>query len=91
MLGIAHYAAREYEAAAKVLRLDVTYRSGSRRLLAASLAQLGRLDEARREGALFMASNPHFSVARWATTQPARDDATLQHFVEGYLKAGLPE
>jgi len=90
-LGLAHYAARQYEAAVEVMRTDATYRTGSRRILAASLAQLGRMDEARREGALFMASNPHFSVGRWAATQPARDAAMLQHFVDGYLKAGLTE
>jgi len=90
-LGLAHYAARQYEAAVDALRIDATYRTGSRRILAASLAQLERAEEARREGALFMASNPHFSVGRWAATQPAREAATLQHFVEGYLKAGLAE
>ena len=91
LLGLAHYAARQYEAAVETLRNDETYRTGSRRFLAASLAQLGRMDEARREGALFMASNPHFTIGRWAATQPFRDAATLQHFVDGYRKAGLAE
>ncbi|TJX36931.1 MAG: adenylate cyclase, partial [Mesorhizobium sp.] len=43
-LGQAQYAAREYEAAVETLRRDETYRTSSRRFLAASLAQLGRLD-----------------------------------------------
>jgi len=27
----------------------------------------------------------------WIGTQPFRDEATLQHFIEGYRQAGLPE
>jgi TolB-like protein len=90
-LGQAQYAAREYEAAVETLRHDETYRTGSRRFLAASLAQLGRLDEARAEVELFLVGNPHFTTRHWATTEPFRDAATLAHFVEGYRKAGLPE
>lgn len=91
LLGQAQYAAGEYEAAVVTLRRDETYRTTSRRFLAASLSQLGRLDEARAEVELFLVSNPHFTTRRWATTQPFRDAATLNHFVEGYRKAGLPE
>ena len=90
-LGQAQYAAGEYEAAVETLRRDETYRTSSRRFLAASLAQLGRLDEARSEVELFLVSNPHFTIRHWATTQPLRDAATLEHFVDGYRKAGLPE
>jgi hypothetical protein len=71
--------------------LDETYRTSSRRFLAASLAQLGRLDEARAEIELFLVGNPHFTTRHWATTEPFRDAATLQHLVDGYRNAGLPE
>jgi hypothetical protein len=64
---------------------------GSRRTLAAGPAQLGRLDEARREAQMFMASNPHFSIRHWIESQAFRDDATCQHFADGYRKAGPPE
>ncbi len=90
-LGQAQYAAGEYEAAVETLRKDETYRTSSRRFLAASLAQLGRLDEARAEVELFLVGNPHFTTRHWATTEPFRDAATLEHFVDGYRKAGLPE
>ncbi|QRM29174.1 tetratricopeptide repeat protein [Microvirga sp. VF16] len=46
-LGQAQYAIRDYEAAVHTLHRPETYRTTSRRLLTASLAQLGRLDEAR--------------------------------------------
>ncbi|MBZ9677926.1 winged helix-turn-helix domain-containing tetratricopeptide repeat protein [Mesorhizobium sp. ES1-1] len=90
-LGQAQYAARDYQAAIVTLRRDETYRTSSRRFLAASLAQLGRLDEARAEAELFLVGNPHFTIRHWATTEPIRDAATLDHFVDGFRKAGLPE
>jgi TolB-like protein len=90
-LGQAQYAAGEYEAAVETLRRDETYRTSSRRFLAASLAQLGHLDEARAEVELFLVGNPHFTTRHWAKTEPFRDAATLAHFVDGYRKAGLPE
>ena len=90
-LGHARYAAGEYEAAVETQRRDETYRTGSRRFLAASLAQLGRLDEARAEVELFLVGNPDFTTRHWAATEPFRDAATLEHFVDGYRKAGLPE
>ncbi|WP_193364366.1 winged helix-turn-helix domain-containing tetratricopeptide repeat protein [Allomesorhizobium alhagi] len=90
-LGQAQYAAGEYEAAVETLRRDETYRTSSRRFLAASLAQLGRLDEARAEVELFLVGNPHFTIGHWAATEPFRDAATLDHFVDGFRRAGLPE
>ncbi len=87
----AQYAAGEYEAAVDTLRRDETYRTSSRRFLAASLAQLGRLDEARVEVELFLVGNPHFTIRHRATTEPFRDAAMLEHFVDGYRKAGPPE
>ncbi len=90
-LGQAQYAAGDYEAAVETLRKDETYRTSSRRFLAASLAQLGRFDEARAEVDLFLVANPHFTTGFWATTEPFRDAATLAHFVDGFHKAGLPD
>jgi TolB-like protein len=90
-LGQAQYAGGNYEAAVETLRRDETYRTSSRRFLAASLAQLGRLDEASAEVELFLVGNPHFTTRRWAETEPFRDAQTLEHFVDGFRKAGLPE
>jgi TolB-like protein len=90
-LGQAQIAAGQYEAAVKTLRNEATYRTGSRRFLAAALAHLGQLDEARVEARLFMAQNPHFRITYWVATQPFRDLATRDRIVEGYRMAGLPE
>ena len=91
VLGQAQYAAGRYEEAVATLRREETYRTGSRRILAASLAQLGRLGEARDEAEMFLVSSPHFTLRQWRDTQPFRDEAALHHFIEGYRKAGLPE
>jgi Flp pilus assembly protein TadD len=91
MLGQAQYAAKQYEAAVETLRREETYRTSSRRFLAAGLAQLGRLDEAHAEVAMFLVANRHFTIGHWAATEPFRDAATLEHFVDGFRKAGFPE
>ncbi len=91
VLGQASYAAGDYRAAIRALRRDETFRTSSRRFLAASLAQLGRLEEARAEAELFLVGNPAFTIGHWATTEPFRDAATLAHFVDGFRKAGFPE
>jgi TolB-like protein/predicted Zn-dependent protease len=91
MLGQAQYAARQYDKAEKTLRREETFRTVSRRTLAATLARLGRLDEAHEESKLFMIANPRFTIRHWVVTQAVRDQAALEHFVEGYRQAGLPE
>ncbi len=89
-LGVIQYAARRYEDAVQTLRHEATHRSGSQRILAASLAQLGRTEEAKAEAAQFLAAHPRFSTQDWADSQPFRR-ADLQNFIDGYLKAGLPK
>jgi tetratricopeptide (TPR) repeat protein len=89
--GQAQYALGQYEAAAQTLRHEATYRTHSRRFLAASLAQLGCIEEARREAKMFMVTNPAFWIGHWAATQPFQDKALLERFVEGCRRAGLPE
>jgi tetratricopeptide (TPR) repeat protein len=91
LLGQAQYAARDYAAAVETLRREETYRTGSRRFLAASLAQLGQLEEAQREAELYLVNNPYFTISRWVSSQPIRDEATRDHFVEGFRKASLPD
>ena len=40
---------------------------------------------------MFLVANPHFTTRYWVMTEPLRDTATLEHFVDGFRKAGLPE
>ncbi|RWO61670.1 adenylate/guanylate cyclase domain-containing protein [Mesorhizobium sp.] len=91
LLGLAQYAAGQYADAVETLRHEATHRLGSQRILAASLARLGHMEEAREEARQFLASNQHFSIQHWASTQPFRHGADRQHFIDGYEDAGLPQ
>jgi hypothetical protein len=64
--------------------------------LAAALAQLDRLDEARYEVKAGLALNPTFSISRADAHWRAMSDdptyqAQLEPILEGLRKAGLPE
>ena len=89
-LGFAQYAARQYEETIVTLR-QMPRLGEARRILAASLAQLGRTEEARAEAQEFLKVDPDFSARYWVSTQPFQYEADQQHFIEGYVKAGLPE
>jgi tetratricopeptide (TPR) repeat protein len=91
VLGFAHYVAGQYEAAVKTLKNEATYGTETRRLLAAALAQLGRLEEAREEARLYLLANAHFRISHWIESQPYRDMAMRDRIVEGLRKVGLPE
>lgn len=91
LLGGAQSAAGKYEEAVKTLRNDATYRTESRVNLASILARLGRLEEAREEAQLYLATNPHFKISHWVESQPYRDLALRDMYVEGLRKAGFPE
>ena len=62
----------------------------ARRTLAASLAYLGRVEEAHAEAEKFLKDNPSFSVSDWASRAPFLHEKDRQHAVESYIKAGLP-
>ena len=64
--------------------------------LAAALAQLGRLDEARSAVKAGLALNPAYTISRDRAAWTARSDdptylAQLEPIFEGMRKAGLPE
>jgi len=90
-LGWAQYAAGRYQDAVETLRHPQAGGPGSKRNLAAALAQLGQTAEAREVGREFLSEFPRYSARQWGKTQPFRDDADRQHFIDGYIKAGLPE
>jgi tetratricopeptide (TPR) repeat protein len=90
-LGQAQFAAGQYAAVVETLRKDTVYRTGARRILVAALAKLGRMEEAHEERRLYLADNPHFTIQFWVESQPFRDLAMRDRFVEAYRLAGLPE
>ncbi|KWV56947.1 hypothetical protein AS026_32570 [Rhizobium altiplani] len=90
-LGWAQYAARRYQEAVATLRQPQAGGPGSKRNLAAALARLGLIDEARATACDFLSEFPNFSAAQWGSTQPFVDDNDRQHFIEGYAMADLPK
>ena len=89
LLGVAQYQAHDYEGAVKTLR-KMSPIGVARRIPAASLARLGRMEEARAEAEKYLKDNPSFSASNWASTHPFLHDKDRQHAVEGFIKAGLP-
>jgi TolB-like protein/class 3 adenylate cyclase len=66
----------------------------SRFLLAATLARLGRLAEARTEARAGLAINPAFSIARARSAVSSEIPAVIaghERFIDGLRKAGVPE
>jgi tetratricopeptide (TPR) repeat protein len=88
-LGFAQYFARDYEGVVETLR-QMSPMGEARKVLAASLAYLGRMEEARAEAEKFLKDNPSFSASGWASRAPFLHEKDRQHAVEGFIKAGLP-
>jgi adenylate cyclase len=93
-LGHAYYSLERYDDAV------VSYRRANSRNpatstvhlhLAATYAQLGRLEEAKAEAAQTLRIDPSWSVRRIAQRLPLKDAAALARLVDGMRKAGLPE
>jgi TolB-like protein len=93
-IGEAHYGARQYEQAISPLRAAVnrfpTYVT-PRRHLAATYAQMGRLDEARAEVAAIRKLDPSVCLAMYRERICYEKFADRDHYLDGLRKAGLPE
>jgi adenylate cyclase len=59
------------------------------RLLTASYALLGRMDEARRHAEAVRRAHPNFSLVDWQRVPPMAGGGPLQRFFEGLRLAGL--
>jgi len=89
-LGWAKYVARDYEGAVEAYRQMSPIGTLGRLTLAASLAQLGRMEEAHAEAEKAMKEDPSFSASAVVSRAPWLHEKDRQHMMEGYLKAGLP-
>jgi adenylate cyclase len=88
-LGFSQYVARDYKGAVETLR-QMSPLGEARTFLAASLAQLGRMEEARAEAEKYLKGNPSFSATYAVSTMPFLHEKDRQHAIDGYIKAGLP-
>jgi len=86
--GFTLYAMRDHEGAIAALSHPEVRHTGAQRILAASLAQLGRMDEAKAVATQYLQVVPNFRISHWEAS--AHHMVDCQHFVDGYVKAGLP-
>jgi adenylate cyclase len=93
-MGFAHFSEGRYEAAvdwtSRSVRLnadnELAYRS-----LAASYAQLGRLDEARAAAEEELRLDPDLTIAKVRSQNTSTPSNFLERWLDGLRKAGLPE
>ena len=93
-IGAAHYGARQYEQALAPLRTAINRFPNfitPRRHLAATYAQMGRLDEARSEVAAIRKLDPSVCLAMYRERNEYDKIEDLEHYLDGLRKAGLPE
>jgi adenylate cyclase len=90
-LGFAQVANGRHDDAVLTLRREETYRTISRRILAAALALCGRASEAQMEAKLFLAASPHWRIGEWIENQPFKNPKDAQLWIDAYRLAGLPE
>jgi adenylate cyclase len=91
MIGMAQFAAGQYDEAVATLSREETYGTGSREVLIAALALAGRVPEARDEARLFLAGNPKWRIGELAANSPFKNMSTAQPFIKGWQLAGLPD
>jgi tetratricopeptide (TPR) repeat protein len=60
-------------------------------LLGSAYAQLGQLEEARKEAAEVLRINPGFTIERFKPLAVYKNPKDFEHRIDGLRKAGLPE
>lgn len=92
--GLAHYCARDYQAA-----IDALSRAAElfpefvapHRHMAACYARLGRPDAAAEQRRIVLQLQPDFTIRKIAPTLPYRNPSEKEHYLGGLRLAGFPE
>jgi Flp pilus assembly protein TadD len=91
-IAVAHYGAGRYTEAVKysseILRLRPGFQ-GAQRMRCASLAQIGRVDEARTFLATVRLEQPQVSIDWIRASVPYQTPELMERFLDGMRKAGL--
>ncbi len=87
-LGGAYFTLDRLEDAVATLK-KMRDQTEAHRLLAASYALLGRMEEARRHARALLEVHPGFSLEGWRRTVPNRESPHLERYFEGLRLAGL--
>ncbi len=91
MLGVAHYAARQYAQAAQSLEAMSDRTPWDRMYAAAAYGQLNRVTDAKMQLAEFRAERNRGFILDYAATEPYKSSADIEHLCDGQRMAGLPE
>ena len=93
-IGEAYYGARQYEQAVAPLQTAInrfpTFIT-PRRHLAAVYAQMGRMDEAKKEIAVVRKLDSSVCISLYRERSRYKNVEDLEHYLDGLRKAGLPE
>lgn len=93
-LASANYLLRCYEEAVRLLR-ECTSRLSNLQWphywLASAYAQLGQLEEARKETAEVLRIDPRFTIEKFKRLAVFKNPKDAEHLIDGLRKAGLPE
>jgi adenylate cyclase len=93
-MGLANYMLKRYSEAVRWLR-EWALRTPNMQLphlwLACAYAQLGQLEEAKKEAAEVLRINPGFTIEGIKRLLPHKDPKDVEHRIDGMRKAGLPE
>ena len=87
--GAAMFEARRYEEAVQAVSRLTTFCHWDYYYLAASYADLGKMERARAIGAEIIRGRPNFALGQVGITEPFKNPADLDHLLEGLRKAGL--
>jgi adenylate cyclase len=94
LMGLANYMLKRYAEAVRWLResaLRLPNWQFYHLWLASAYAQLGQLEEARKEAAEVLRINPGFTIEGYKRLLPYKDPKDVEHRLDGLRKAGLPE
>ena len=93
-LGFGHYAMGQYEEAIAELKRALTQSPdhfSTHRTLVIIFSELGREEEAQAEVAEMLRISPNATLRGQKERMSFKDESTLERYMEGLRKAGLPE
>lgn len=88
---VVHFLAREYEQAVEGFRRSPIQPDWVEAFLAASYAQLGKIEEARQHAAAARRLTPNLTIAAFLKRDPYRCHEDAEHVAQALRKAGIPE